>query len=90
MAHSISAKKRMRQNVKHRAMNRARKTQIKLAIRSFDESLAGGDAAKSADALRVAMKKLDQVAAKGTIHKKTASRKKARLQKRLNALTAKA
>ena len=85
MAHSLSAKQRIRQNAKRRARNRARKNQIRLAVRSFDETIRSGDAGKSADALKSAIKKIDQIAAKGTIHKNTASRKKSQLQKRLNA-----
>ena len=86
MAHSLSAKQRIRQNAKRRARHRARKNQIRLAVRSFDETLRSGDAGKSADTLKVAVKKIDQVAAKGTIHKNTASRKKSQLHKRLNAV----
>jgi len=85
VAHSLSAKQRIRQNAKRRARNRARKNQIRLAVRSFDETIHSGDAGKSADALKAVIKKIDQVAAKGTLHKNTASRKKSRLQKRLNA-----
>jgi small subunit ribosomal protein S20 len=89
VAHSLSAKKRIRQNVKCRARNRARKVQIKQVTRDFEEAVAGGDAAKSGEALKAAIKKIDQVAAKGTIHKNAAARKKSRLQKKLNALSAK-
>ncbi len=88
MAHSLSAKQRIRQNVKRRARNRARKNQIRLAVRSFDETIRSGDQSQSADALKAAIKKIDQVAAKGTIHKNTASRRKSQLQRRLNAATA--
>jgi len=90
VAHSISAKKRMRQNAKNRARNRGRKAQVKEAVRSFQETLATGDKAKTAASLKAAIKKLDRVAASGTIHKNTASRKKSRLTRRLNALVAKA
>jgi small subunit ribosomal protein S20 len=89
VAHSLSAQKRIRQNVKRRARNRARKQQIKLSLRSFSEALSSGDASASGQALRAAVKKLDQNVAKGTLHKNTASRKKSRLQRRLNALQAK-
>ncbi|HOB74357.1 MAG TPA: 30S ribosomal protein S20 [Phycisphaerae bacterium] len=90
MAHSLSSKKRIRQNVKRRALNKARKTQIKLKVRSFTEAVASGDKAKAIEACKAAIKKVDQVAAKGTIHKNTASRRKSRLQKKLNAVLAKA
>lgn len=90
MAHSLSAKKRIRQNVKRRARNRARKRQIKLSVRAIEEAATGGDAAKATEALRSAIRKIDQSAAKGAIHKNTASRKKAQLQRRLNAVLTKA
>ena len=85
MAHSLSAKKRIRQNLKHRALNRARKKQVRLSVRGLDDALQSGDRDKAQAALKAAIKKIDQVAAKGTIHKNTASRKKSQLQKRLNA-----
>ncbi len=90
MAHSLSAKKRMRQNVKRRAINKARKAQIKSKERAFSEAVASGDKGKAAETLRAAVKKVDQIAAKGTLHRNTASRRKSRLQKKLNALLAKA
>ncbi len=89
MAHSISAKKRIRQNARHRAQNRGRKAQVKDAVRGFQEALSGGDKGKAAEALKTAVKKLDRIAATGTIHKNTASRKKSRLTRKLNALAAK-
>lgn len=90
MAHSLSAKKRIRQNAKRRAINRRRKTQVKDVIRDFDQAVHGGDKAKAQDQLKTVFKKLDQVAAKGTIHRNTAARRKSRLSKRVNALAAKA
>ena len=85
MAHSLSAKKRIRQNVKCRARNRWRKTQVKEAIRSFEEALAGGQIDKAEAELKIVYQKLDRVACAGTIHKNAADRKKSRLTKRLNA-----
>jgi small subunit ribosomal protein S20 len=85
VAHSISAKKRIRQNVKRRARNRWRKAQVKEAVRAFDESLHSGDIDGAKDKLKVVYKHLDKIAAKGTIHKNAASRKKSRLAKRLAA-----
>lgn len=88
MAHSLSAKKRIRQNAKRRATNRGNKAQLKTSMREFNDVLATGDAAKTAEALKAAVKKIDQIASKGTIHKNTASRRKSLLQRRLNALKA--
>ena len=86
MAHSLSAKKRIRQNTKRRARNRWRKQQIKQVIKTFDEAIHDGDAKKAAEQLKLCYKKLDQVAASGTIHKNTAARKKAQLAKRLGKI----
>jgi len=83
VAHSLSAKKRIRQNVKRKARNRWRKEQVKNVVRELNETLAGGDKNAAAEKLRAAVKKLDKVAAKGTIHKNTANRTKSRLAKRL-------
>ncbi len=85
MAHSKSAKKRINQNKKRRARNRWRKSLIKEAIRTFDESLHAGNLDEAKEQLKAVYKRLDKVAAKGTIHKNTASRRKSRLAKRLAA-----
>ncbi len=83
MGNSNSAKKRERQNLKRRARNRWRKAQVKDAIRTFDELMRAGDLDKAQEQLKTVYKRLDQVAAKGTIHKNAAARRKSRLAKRL-------
>jgi small subunit ribosomal protein S20 len=90
MAHTLSAKKRIRQNVKQRARNRWRKRQVKEDIREFFAALHGGNASAAEQALRQVSKRLDQVAAKRSIHPNAAARTKSRLSRRLNALRAKA
>ncbi len=86
MAHSLSAKKRIRQNVKRRARNRARKGQLKQTLREFDAVLKESDATKASEALKKTIGKIDRTAAKGTIHKHAAARKKSQLQRKVNAL----
>ena len=88
MAHSLSAKKRIRQSIKRRARNRARKEDIKDSVKSFAAALTAGAFDKAETALREVAKRLDKVAAKGTIHKNTAARKRSRLAKRLNVAKA--
>ena len=85
MAHSLSAKKRVRQNLKARARNRHRKEQIKETVKGFTAAVTTGALDKAATALNEVARRLDKVAAKGTIHKNTAARKRSRLAKRLNA-----
>ncbi len=88
MAHSLSAKKRDRQNLKRKARNRARKTLIRDEVKGLTAALAAGDAAKAAELFPKVVSRLDKVAAKNTIHKKAASRKRSRLAKKINALKA--
>ena len=88
MAHSLSAKKRIRQNIKSRGRNRWRKQQVKEAVRVFDEALRAGEMDKAAEQLKVVYRRLDQVAAKGTIHKNTAARRKSRLARQLQVARA--
>ena len=89
VANSLSAKKRMRQNSTRRAINRARKSNIKTQIRRFTEAIATNDVEKSEAQLRKTIGLLDHVAAKGTLHKNTVARRKSNLQKKLNAITTK-
>ena len=79
MANLLSSKKRIRQNEKHRLINRARKSQIKTEVRKFDDALHDGDLQLAEDQFQVVTKILDQTAAKSTMHRNTASRRKSRL-----------
>ncbi len=90
MAHSLSAKKRVRQNIAARARNRARKAQIRTEVKTFDAALTAGDFAKAEQQLRKVAQRLDRVASKNTIHKNAAARRRSRLARRLNAAKAKA
>ena len=88
MAHSLSAKKRVRQTIKRNARNRTRKELLKGEVKAFTAALTANDADKAAGALNKVTTRLDKIATKGTIHKKTAARRRSRLTKRLNALKA--
>jgi len=88
VAHSISAKKRIRQNLKARARNRGRKTAVRNEIKSFLSAVSGGDLAKAESQLRKVSSGLDRIAAKRTIHKNAAARKRSRLTRKLNAAKA--
>ncbi len=52
MAHSLSAKKRVRQNIKGRIRNRTRKDAIKMVVKNFTAALTSGDFAKAETELR--------------------------------------
>lgn len=89
MAHSLSAKKRIKQNAKRKITNRARKSQAKTQIKHFEAALAIGDVEAASQQHRLLARKLDKTAATSTMHKKTAARKKSRLVKKLNQIKAK-
>jgi len=89
VAHSLQAKKRARQNIKKRTINRARKSQVKTQIKHLEAAIEKGDVDAAGEQLRLVTQKLDKTASTSTMHKKTAARKKSRLTKRLNAIKAK-
>jgi len=89
VAHSLSAKKRVRQNAKRKAVNRTRKGNVKAQIKRFESAMNSGDAEAASQQYKMVVKQLDKTASASTMHKKTAARKKSRLAKRLNSLKAK-
>jgi len=89
LAHSLQSKKRIKQNAKRRTINRSRKSQVKTQIKRFETALANGNVEAANEEYLLVVKKLDKTAATSTMHKKTASRKKSRLAKRLNTLKTK-
>jgi small subunit ribosomal protein S20 len=86
VAHSLSAKKRIRQNAKRRTINRGRKSQIKTQIKRFESALESGDAKAASEQYHLVARKLDKTAGTSTMHKRTAARKKSRLARELNKL----
>lgn len=88
MANSASAKKRIRQNEKRRLRNRGRKSAVKTETRKFLDLLNKGDLQGAQNAFAAVEKKLDQVAAAGTVHRNTVARRKSRLSRRLNVALA--
>jgi small subunit ribosomal protein S20 len=85
MAHSNSAKKRIRQNEANRARNRWRMTSMRTSIKDLGEKMLHGTAAEAQEAFKAACKIIDRTAAKGVIHKNQAARRKSRLAARLKA-----
>ena len=81
-----SAEKRVRVTAKRTAVNKARRSQIRSAIRSVEEALAAGDKKAASEALKAAEPQIMRGVSKGVIHKNTGSRKVSRLTARLKAL----
>lgn len=84
MAHSLSAKKRIRQNEKRNARNRWRKDRVKTAVRAFDEAVEAGNFDEAQTLLNQASSVLDKVASTPTLHKNVARRRRSKLAIKLN------
>ena len=88
MANIKSAKKRIKVIEKKTALNRARKSQVKTAIKRFEDAVAAGNREEAVAKFEYAQKRISQVASKGTIHKNAASRKISKLAQKLNGMNA--
>jgi small subunit ribosomal protein S20 len=83
MAKHLSAVRQARRALKHRERNRAYVSRMKTAIKRVRNSK---EKDKAAAALKEVAKLLDQLAAKGIIHRNNASNKKSRLTKFVTSL----
>ena len=90
MAHSLSAKKRIRQNGKRRAINRWRNSTYRTAIKDYRELILHGTNEEAEAKLKEIYKILDQTASTPAMHKNTAARYKSRLSAQLNKKRAEA
>ncbi len=79
-----SAKKRVKVIAAKTAQNKAAKSALKTTVKKANMAI-DSNAADKAEAVKVAIKKIDQAAAKGLLHKNKAARNKAALAKKLNA-----
>ncbi len=83
MATHKSAIKRHRQSLKRRAMNRARKGELKTWIKKVRTAQ---DKATAQEAYKKVVSLLDKLATKGIIHKNKASNQKSKLALFINKL----
>lgn len=88
MAHSVSARKRIRQNAKARSVNRWRKGNIRTAMKEYHELILHGTQEEAKTKLNSLYKMLDQASSTSTMHKNTAARYKSRLTSKLNQKSA--
>ena len=78
-----SAKKRVKVIATKTARNKAAKSALRTAIKKANVAIEASTADKDV-VVREAVKKIDQAAAKGIIHKNTAARKKSAFALKLN------
>ena len=86
MAHSRSAKNRVLIAERNRERNQAVKSRVKTMVKKVLAAVEVKEVEAANAALSVAYKELDKAVTKGIIKKNTASRKKARLAAKVNAL----
>ncbi|MHC4713104.1 MAG: 30S ribosomal protein S20 [Planctomycetota bacterium] len=79
MPQSLSARKRVRQNEKRRLRNKAVRSSVRSAVKSFRKLVDAGDLEAARTRYDIVQKKLDQAVSKGVFHRNTASRYKSRL-----------
>jgi small subunit ribosomal protein S20 len=86
MPNSVSAKKRLRQNVTLRDRNRARKSEMRSQLRKVREAVEAGDVETSETQFRIAVIKLDKAVSRRVIHRNAAARLKSRMSAKVKAL----
>ena len=87
MAHTLSARKRIRQTEKRRLRNKSAKSRMKTSVKKFNTAVAAKQ--EGADTLlKESIGLLYKSATKGVIHKNNAARKASRLARKLNAMKA--
>ncbi len=80
-----SAKKRVKVIATKTLQNQMIKSQLKTAVKKFEEALEGGKDNASVAYANV-VKKTDQAVAKGILHKNTAARRKSQYAAKMNSI----
>ncbi|REJ78297.1 MAG: 30S ribosomal protein S20 [Acidobacteria bacterium] len=86
MANHQSAKKRIRQNERRRAINRSSRSSLRTQIKKLRAALSEGDKQASQEQLQPTISLIDKMVNKNILHKNTAARYKSRLTRHVNEL----
>jgi small subunit ribosomal protein S20 len=86
LANHKSALKRARQNKERQLRNKSQKTRIKNVVKALEAAISEKSPAEVQEHMRLAQKAIAKTAAKGTIHKSTASRNISRLSRKVQVL----
>ena len=86
MANLLSSKKRIRSNLKRQQRNVSVRSNIKTAVKKVEQAIAEDNLEAARASFSEAVSTLDSATARGIVKKNTASRKKSRLAKRINAI----
>lgn len=88
MAHTRSAKKRVRATQRRTARNKAMRSRYRTYVRKANELIESGDLDAAKEAVTEAISVLDKTARKRVIHPNGAARRKSKLARKLNAALA--
>lgn len=88
MANTRSSKKDLRRIAKKRVTNLNAKSALKTYVKKVRTALATGDAATTESSLKAAVSALDKAQQRGIIHKNQAARRKSRIARAANHLSA--
>ncbi len=83
MANTKSAKKAARQIARRTAINKARRSRVRTAVRKVEEAISSGDRSAAMTAMSEAEPALIRAGQKGIIHRNAARRKVSRLVQRI-------
>jgi small subunit ribosomal protein S20 len=86
MANNSSARKRVRQNEKHRQSNVTQKSRMRTAVKKVIKATDAGNAKEALDLYGTAQPLIDSLATKGLIHKNKAANLKSKLNKKIKAM----
>lgn len=81
-----SAKKRVKVIQTKTLQNQIVKTQLHTVLKKFNAAVESGDKEAATAAYALAVKKVDQAASRGILHKNTAAHRKSALTLKLNTL----
>ena len=88
MANNKQSKKRILINETKRLRNRPYRSAARTYVKKAEVAIRNGNQDAAATAVGDALSMLDRVASKGIIHRNNAARRKSRLMKKFNQLTA--
>ena len=84
MAHSKSAKKRIKISERNRLQNKSLKNRFKTTVKKVEENITNNNIELAQDLFKLAQKNIDKAAIRGAIHRNKASRQKSKLARHLN------
>ena len=86
MPNNKSAEKRVRINQIKAARNKAAKSALKTQLKKFEAAVTEGNRSEADKEYKLAVKAVDQAAARGLLHRNNAANKKSGMTVRLNKI----